>query len=498
MLYVYNYEPKFFVILVSSTPLMKNFTFFLLLFCSLAADAQDANYWSSYYGPGGFFAPGAVIANNKDSGVLFYNPALLALSHKKAVSISGSIYQLESIKMKEGAGTGKDLLSRNTSSVPQMLTGTVKVGKKKPFYVSYALINSSILNFNASQRQEAQINVLHDSYSPGVEYYIGQVTLQNQIKSSAALLSAGFRLNERWAAGVTAEGSFYRQRYSENIVSRALINGGGSSPLRLASNEALYEVTYNHAGFRIKGGLAYENNRHHAGLMISSPLVHVRGNATLFSDLALANIRDEYSGEMVHLLASTRQTGLKPKWKMPLSVAAGYAYDHAKGQIYVAGEYFLRVKEYRIVTPRNEYFLRPDTGNNNVLTAALLQLKDARRAVLNVAVGASYAVMEDLITYCSFRTDFSYADNSLFTSSTGNMPYTAAWNNFHCQIGGNLRRKKYNLRVGLLLAYGRTDQYLQPVNFNNPSDRNYLLGDTKETKAHHFLTGLMLAFIHNL
>ena len=476
---------------------MKNFTFFLLLLCSLAADAQDANYWSSYYGPGGFFAPGAVIANNKDSGVLFYNPALLALSHKKAVSVSGSIYQLESIKMKNGAGTGKDLLSSNTSSVPQMLTGTVMLGKKKPFYVSYALINSSILNFSASQRREAQMNVLHDAYSPGTEYYIGQMTLQNQIKSSAASLSAGYRLNARWAVGATAEGSFYRQRYSENIVSRALINGGSSS-LRLASNEALYEVSYNHIGFRLKGGVAYEHNRHHAGLMVSSPLVHVGGSATLFGDLAIANIRDVYSGEMIHLLASTRQTKLKSKWKAPLSIATGYAYDHAKGQIYVAGEYFLPIKEYRVVTPRNEYFLRPDTGNNNLLTAAVLQLKDARKAVFNMALGASYEVKEHIIAYCSFRTDFSYADNSLFTSGSGNTSYTAAWNNFHCQLGGNLRRKKYNLRVGLLLAYGQTDKYLQPVNFDQPNDENYLLGNTKETKAHHFLTGLMLAFIHNL
>jgi hypothetical protein len=55
------------------------------------AKAQDANYWSSGYGPGSFFTPGGTIANNGDSGVFFYNPALLAWSHKNSATISGTI-----------------------------------------------------------------------------------------------------------------------------------------------------------------------------------------------------------------------------------------------------------------------------------------------------------------------------------------------------------------------------------------------------------------------
>ena len=54
----------------------------LLLVFSAAGIAQDANYWSSTYGPGGFFSPGSTIAKNGDSGVLFYNPALLAYNTK--------------------------------------------------------------------------------------------------------------------------------------------------------------------------------------------------------------------------------------------------------------------------------------------------------------------------------------------------------------------------------------------------------------------------------
>lgn len=105
---------------------------FVFIGVSQITKAQDANYWSNNYGPAGFFTPGAVLANNRDSGVLFLNPALQAWTKKKAVSISGTIYQVEAIKIKNGAGTGKDLKSRITSSVPQMLSGMVALGRKKP------------------------------------------------------------------------------------------------------------------------------------------------------------------------------------------------------------------------------------------------------------------------------------------------------------------------------------------------------------------------------
>ncbi len=72
---------------------------FCLFVCIEFLSAQDANYWSADYGPAGFFTPGAVIANNNDSGVLFYNPALLGLSHKSATTLSGTVYHYESIKI---------------------------------------------------------------------------------------------------------------------------------------------------------------------------------------------------------------------------------------------------------------------------------------------------------------------------------------------------------------------------------------------------------------
>jgi hypothetical protein len=160
----------------------KSFYRFFIAFALLLANfsmegyAQDANYWTPEFGPGGFLSPGSVIAYNRDSGVVFYNPALLAYSHKSTASITGNVYQLESIRYKNGAGTGLDLSYTNGSIIPLIGSGTVAFKGKHPFSIGYALIRNPITSFSATQRKDALMNVLSDTYSPGPEEYVGQIS----------------------------------------------------------------------------------------------------------------------------------------------------------------------------------------------------------------------------------------------------------------------------------------------------------------------------------
>ncbi|HEY1163881.1 MAG TPA: hypothetical protein VGE90_01910, partial [Chitinophaga sp.] len=242
----------------------------------------------------------------------------------------------------------------------------------------------------------------------------------------------------------------------------------------------------------------YTAGRHHLGLMVTSPLVHLWGRGSIVSDYMLSNIREPYSKDFYDFMASTRQEGLKAKWKMPLSIAAGYAYDYGRGQLYFATEYFLRVKDYNILTPRNEAFLRPDTGDNRTLTQSLIRLQDARKSVINFAVGISYALKPGITGYCALRSDMSYADLREFKSLTGYEAFTAHWNNYHLALGANFKRQKFNFRTGFLLAYGRSGAYPQDVNFDHPDENNLLLGNPVNTVAHRFSAGFMLSYIHNL
>ncbi|WP_295128902.1 hypothetical protein [uncultured Chitinophaga sp.] len=459
--------------------------------------SQDTHYWNSQYGAGGFFVPGAVIAANGDSGVYFYNPALLGGSKIAAISMNTVLYQHQAIRIKNGAGKGFDLKSASNASVPNMLAGGQAIPGTR-VSVAYALIHTPGIRLETSQRRDDQFQVLNDSYSPGNEYYVGQYQLENRAGETRAQIAWGLKLGKYWSAGLLLEGNVYSQRYSQNYSARAIVNPGVVD-FKLASTDAIYTVDYHHIGLKIRPGLAYDNGRHHLGLTAGMPMIHVGGSAILVSDNLIQELVLTTPDEPFSLLANTRQEKLKVKWRTPLSIAAGYIYDLPKGKLYIAAEHYGRIKEYNIITPRNEYFIRPDTAGLNTFTSGILRLKDVRKSVTNVALGVSFNVRKDLTGYISGRTDFSFFDESLYRDDSGVVPYTATWNNFHFQLGANKRTRRANIKAGLVLTYGQKNNFRQDINFSNPSESNQLLGDVQNVaQARHITAGFLLCYVHNL
>ena len=460
--------------------------------------SQDANYWSATFGPGGFMSPGATIAKNNDSGVIFYNPALLAYNTKNAASISGSVYSFQSIKIKNGAGTGLNLNSTSTSVIPGIASNTIYLKlKNKPITVAYALINEPVISFQASQRRDDKFDVLNDSYSPGPDYFVGQYSISNNVHQTAAMLAFGKPISSRLAVGLSFSVNIRKQSSLLDYKSRALINTPNIYSPPVVNVSEYFQAHNTNIGLGIKAGFAYDlAENQHIGLLIAAPLIHLWSTADILSDNIINNLQI-IPGDTVYLLANTKQTKLKSKWKMPFSTALGYTYDYGKGQIYFAMEYFNRVKEYNVITPRDDYFLRPDTGFNTY-TSSLLKVKDARKSIVNFALAVSFPLKDVLTGYCSVRTDFNYASDSLYADTDGYKVNTAAWNLYHAQLGANFKKRKFNLRAGMLLTYGSTKKYEQGINYDNPNEGNLLIGDLGKTKATRFAVGIMLAYIHNL
>ncbi|WP_428328473.1 hypothetical protein [Mucilaginibacter sp.] len=474
-------------------------TFLCVFLFAQAVRAQDANYWSSSYNPAGFLTPGAVIAFNRDSGVMFLNPALLAYNTKNTASINASIYQYGSINIKNGAGSGLDLKSTSASIIPQMISATLSLKGKHPFTIGYALTNNPVMSFRANQQRDATINVLDDSYSPGNEYFLGQYKNVNTINETAGIISGGFKASDHFAIGISAEGQIRKQDYDYDVSSRALYNTNSALLPQFSNVQESYTAGYYHVGIRFKGGIAYDNEKHHLGLTLSSPLLHIAGSGNLLSDNEISNLIMPHEADTVNLLTNSRQRNLKVNYKMPVSVALGYAFDYKGGQLYIVTEYFAKVGEYDILTPKNQSFIKGVDIGDDLLTPEFLKFKDARKAVTNFGIGASYLLKPDLMGYLSLHTDFNSISPSLYNiNDDGYRSNTANYNIYHCQIGANFKKRKFNLRTGLLLSYGTTNKYLQTVNFDNPSEANYLSGNPGYTKASQFSVGLMLSYIHNL
>ncbi len=467
----------------------------ILLLTSRLLFAQDSHYWTSQYGPGGYFIPGAVVANNGDSGVLFYNPALLVYSKLNLLSASATIYNIDRIRIREGAGPGFDLKSSTGGSVPLQAAGNFKLPFTKDFIIAYGIIQPGSFNFATSQRRDERFNVLNDSYSPGPEFFVGQLLRENNSGELHAMASAGFRLFGNVTAGITLEGIRKRQTSNLEYYGRALVNPAGGSHIDLVGNDVSYYATYTNYSLMSRIGLAWEKGPDHVGITVSFPSIRIGGTGTLLVDNVVNNLDFSNTGHFFSLLGNTRQENLRSTWKSPLSIAAGYTHDFLRWQLYGAAEYFAKIDPYNILRPRNEFFLRPDTGNSNIITPDLLQFTDARRAVFNMALGASYKLSEKCRLYGSLRTDrtwwYKRSNNEGFVSNS------SFWDIYHLQAGVNLRRSKFNLRTGLYASFGRTDKYPQDVNLGNPNEENFLLGETGNANARYFSLGLMVSYIHN-
>lgn len=470
----------------------------LLTLLPAGLSAQDANYWSSSYGPAGYFMPGSVIAQNRDSGVMFYNPALLVNTASSTTSISGTIYQYHSIYYRNGIGTGLGLKSQGTSIIPMVASRAVPVKKKLPFTLAFAIVHNPVIDYGVTQQKDVVQDVLDNSYSPGPETFIGQYKAANRMDQTAVQLGAGWRAGKKISLGITAEGVVQRQSFTVDYIARAMMNPAGPdtvlAPITTVSED--YTASYWQAGLRAKLGMAWEiAANHHMGLLFTTPVLKVAGKGTVIANVQVSNL---YLAPDIgiNLLASSRQAKLASHWKNPLSIAAGYTYMHRKGQLYIAAEYFAAVKAHSVLQPEPAAFIRPDTGSN-ATSAEFLQLRDARSAVINCGIGASYLMTEDFTLFTSLRTDFSYARKERRGVTEGYNINITNWDLYHMQIGANMRRKRYNLRTGLMLTYGRTGNYQQTINFDQPDEDNYLLGDAGITPARTLQAGVLVSYIHN-
>ncbi len=473
---------------------------FLLSGLSLQARGQDASYWQNGYSAFGRLMPGSTIISDNDSGAYYYNPAVNAVHPKTSVSLSGNFYQYSRTNIQNSIGSGKTLKKGYARIVPMMVGGTVLLSRARNITLGYALVTRQPLYFQATQREDQKKNVLNDSYSPGDEFFVGQYSYTNSRSQTFGSASVAYKPARHWAVGITAEPSYTQQTMTEAATSRALLNVDTTSlTIPVTSVEQSYQIDYWHIGLRFKAGLSYDRGPHHIGLLITTPMINFGGRASMSSDLMLTHIRLNPDSDPVDMLANGRQTKLPVKYKMPFSIALAYGMDFERGQVALTGEYFAGLNSYEIVSPRNASFMRPDTGFNNTLTKEFLRFSEARKSVVNIGIGMTYRLQRFINLYGSLATNFAFTPEDLENTKfySGNDPNMITWNTYNLQFGAGFRRQRMNMRAGIMLSYGRTGNIVQPLNFDNATDENLLLGETQYTQAYYLNSGIVLSYIHN-
>lgn len=113
-------------------------------FFSAQVLSQEHHYWTNQFGSRAALMSGAIVGGVRDTSAGFYNPGALGFLKASTFSASGNGYQLESVDINNGAGTGVDVDSSNTNIIPLLISGTFALGNNTFGYSLLAKNQSSI------------------------------------------------------------------------------------------------------------------------------------------------------------------------------------------------------------------------------------------------------------------------------------------------------------------------------------------------------------------
>jgi hypothetical protein len=160
---------------------------------------------------------------------------------------------------------------------------------------------------------------------------------------------------------------------------------------------------------------------------------------------------------------------------MPFSLSVGVIkdFDNNEKRLYFSAEYFNKINAYKIVDAEiNEDITKPQIydalDNNDWLSYAM-----ATKSFVNVALGYSWKINEQLEFLNALRTDFSSIKNADFSSYENyNVIKTSEYNTYHYSAGLKFNIKKNSFIAGGQASFGLENNLKQITNFTHPMEIN--------------------------
>jgi hypothetical protein len=168
--------------------------------------------------------------------------------------------------------------------------------------------------------------------------------------------------------------------------------------------------------------------------------------------------------EIIDVLALDRQRNLHDtRYRVPFSIAFGIERQMKKGTLMLSAEYFHKLKQYQVVVPNPEPFVRPSTFDFDIDESEFLSVLYAAKPVVNFAVGYEHNLSEKLSILTSFRSDFNALDRGL-TPDGEIVLESIYWDIYHITLGVSMRKGNTLTTIGFNYALGfdrRDDNFLR-------------------------------------
>ena len=467
----------------------------ILLLAVLAAGtlhAQDRHYWTHQFGTHSALRGGAVVGGVDDTSAVYYNPGRLGFIRNNSLKVSVDAYQLSTLSMDDGAGSGIDLASVRGDIIPLAASGVFLFEGAPGHAVGFSVLTRQYSDARVSAQREDQLNVIADSRSPGAEQYIGNFDLRVSTEEYWAGLCYSWQVNEWFSIGASNFGCLRYEDLDVRATSRAV-----NSTAETFGADNLSGLAFWNLRLLAKAGVAIDLGSLKMGFALTTPGAHIAGGATVSRQLTIINLDTDGDGSGESLEASARESGALSRFHSPWSFSSGLDYTHHATTLAFSWEWFLPVGKYKAVSPQeSKPFIRGITAGGPD-SKDVLAFHDGRRGCFNLALALENRWDADWSGVWSFRSDYA-AD---YLHDGGSFLGISTWDLFHFATGIEYTTRqdngspKHELAVGLQFTVG-SGKGDQPVSFDNPTEAGLLFGVPQEKEIGYFAIGLIVGYTY--
>ncbi|MBD3220606.1 hypothetical protein GF314_05145 [bacterium] len=391
------------------------------------ASAQDAHHWNKQYGNRAYLLGGAVIGSVEDAAAVYYNPALLALTDRASLEVSGSAYHVSEIEIEDALGAGQDLATSIVGVAPSLVAGEISIDRDREHRLAYSLLFRH--DFNVVMELRGPVSI------PGL---LGEadarLSLEENVNEIWSGLSYARRLHEGFGVGASVFTTYrtHRSRRGTLVASETI----GEYGVVVQRDD----FDYTHVGLLAKLGAGGRAGRWRYGVSLTTPTLRIAGSGSKAYDRTLA-IAEPNTGLLLEYLVAETRTGLEPDYRTQLAVGAGLAYRLGAAELHLSAEWFDALREYRLLDVE-PILDEQTTGPIDI------DLYAASRSVINWGVGLEYRLGGRTSGYLSYHTDRS--------TVTGRDPLgpLAVWDIHHLAAGVSLDFGNQRLALGAVYATG--------------------------------------------
>ena len=390
------------------------------------AQAQDSHYWDNQYGTRSELLGGLVVGSPTDLSSTFYNPGWISLQKSTSVLVTTKAAEAYEIKANENQRVNAHPSSSSVTSSPGYIAGRFSVGKDYGWNWAYTYLQKVKFEYFSSAIDIAS----NPTPQPDENFWSTNESFRVLATDESWYgVSLSRKLSESVGLGFSPFGAYRNGRSRSQLTSNNL-----RADQSHADGAFIDEYSYWNFRLLMKIGLAVEGEKWSAGFTLTTPSLHVTGVGEVQQRVSLTGDYDPSNpGEDEPFLSADHQPELDSKWKSPLSLAFGAAYEIGQSRVHVTGEWFNHIDPYDIIAPA------PYNAQSAPNVSIDYQLTNTAQNVFNYGLGVERAFTKTFSLYGSYRTDQTSAPEGSSTALS-----ITNWDLRHVSTGASFDFSKLN------------------------------------------------------